>query len=387
MEFYRDVEIAAKPVQFSSAAALTNRQDVFAGHNSLGEASIWVTVSPDDTKQLNVVWYALGREEATKYKDVVPSGNFRFNILSEHPVAAALQFARLYEMVMEYVVGWNMAAGKPYKRGGLFGIPKAWVRVVEEQARLTLHVHILIWLVGHSNLKSQLIPCNWLPSSVHLVPCNSNTPSVVIEEEMVRRELQERKKEEILLRLQANLECLIQSELRLPDEEMNVACRCQSQECDGELVVRGKDFLKKMRMKKKPADVEIDCLQCPLCEKKSTISSQLDVALVHGFNRCFGRSRLSSEEITTVIWKGLESEPSTEDTVAHDRWLLQVAAIHIEVNLHDWKHRESCFKGKKPECRYKIPKPPVQSTKVALVEKEDNTTQLKILTVSLWSTQ
>lgn len=35
-------------------------------------------------------------------------------------------------------------------------MPKAWLRVIEEQSRLTLHAHFLIWIYGHCDLQSQL---------------------------------------------------------------------------------------------------------------------------------------------------------------------------------------------------------------------------------------
>ncbi len=36
-----------------------------------------------------------------------------------------------------------------------FGYPKAWLRVVEEQTRLTLHAHFLIRIYGHVDIKEQ----------------------------------------------------------------------------------------------------------------------------------------------------------------------------------------------------------------------------------------
>lgn len=44
----------------------------------------------------------------------------------------------------------------PYKSGGIFGVPKGYLRIVEEQSRLTLHAHFLIWLYGHENIERQL---------------------------------------------------------------------------------------------------------------------------------------------------------------------------------------------------------------------------------------
>jgi hypothetical protein len=62
LEFFNSINIY-QPMQHSQAAAMRNRQDVYAAHNSLGPAQIWFTVSPDDTKTLKIVYYALGLEK------------------------------------------------------------------------------------------------------------------------------------------------------------------------------------------------------------------------------------------------------------------------------------------------------------------------------------
>lgn len=65
-------------MEHSQAAAMRNRQDVYASHNSLGPAQIWLTVSPDDTKTFKIVWYALCPENSLAHETVTPSGEFRF---------------------------------------------------------------------------------------------------------------------------------------------------------------------------------------------------------------------------------------------------------------------------------------------------------------------
>ena len=156
MDFFTDISISSKPMQHSQAAANSNRQDVYACHNSNSKAHIWFTVSPADDLIFTIVWYALGPDDAEPYKDQMPSGEFRFKLLATNPAAAALHFERVLEIVIERIIGWDRKNGRPHKGGGLFGIPKAWLRVVEEQSRLTLHAHFLIWIYGHANLQDQL---------------------------------------------------------------------------------------------------------------------------------------------------------------------------------------------------------------------------------------
>ena len=154
--FFTDQTICNQSIQHSQAAAQHNRQEVFCAHANNGKAQIWLTISPDDAKSYHVVWFAIGPEQAKPLKDAIPLGSKRFTILSDHPVAAALEFERVLDIVLEEIVGWSKKEGRPFKRGGIFGVPKAWLRVVEEQSRLTLHFHMLIWLYGHEAIETQL---------------------------------------------------------------------------------------------------------------------------------------------------------------------------------------------------------------------------------------
>ena len=65
-------------------------------------------------------------------------------------------FERILKIAVEYVIGWDSAAGAPLKNRGVWGTPRGHLRIVEEQFRLTLHSHHLIWLHGHQNLEKQL---------------------------------------------------------------------------------------------------------------------------------------------------------------------------------------------------------------------------------------
>lgn len=154
--FFRDITLSNHIVEHSQAAAQRNRQEVYAAHANNGKAHIWLTVSPDDAKCWKVCWFALGPCQSRPFKNQIPVGTKRFQILAEHPVAAALHFERIMDIIIEEIIGWCKEKGLPYKRGGLFGVPKAWLRVIEEQSRLTLHTHILIWLYGHGDIEGQL---------------------------------------------------------------------------------------------------------------------------------------------------------------------------------------------------------------------------------------
>ena len=155
-EFFNDVSTATQHNQHSLAASAANRGGVYAAHNSLGKAQIWFTFCPDDTISYKIMWYALPPGQSSIYKDSIPTGTIRFETLANHPAAAALNFERCLELAVEYLIGWDEAAGAPLKNRGVWGTPSGHLRIVEEQFRMTLHSHHLIWLHGHQNIEEQL---------------------------------------------------------------------------------------------------------------------------------------------------------------------------------------------------------------------------------------
>jgi hypothetical protein len=106
-----------------------------------------VTLNPDDSNSIDVFWMAKGSRPKN-----VPPKQVRFNILIKQPGAGALSFEKALATFIDKIIGWNVSKNEPYARGGLFGIPKAWSLCVEEQGRLSLHTHSLIWLAGHDDV-------------------------------------------------------------------------------------------------------------------------------------------------------------------------------------------------------------------------------------------
>jgi hypothetical protein len=64
----------------------------------------------------------------------------RSSLRFDYPGLSTLNFEIILSIVLKEIVGWNN------KKGGIFGIPKAYFYSVEEQAKKTLHVHMLIWI-------------------------------------------------------------------------------------------------------------------------------------------------------------------------------------------------------------------------------------------------
>ena len=144
---------------------------------------------------------------------------------------------------------------------------------------------------------------------------------------------------------------------------MDVALSCPDTKCDGQLTLMSKGILLEMRKKSTGSNTqEKHSLSCSKCETTCSVTSRIDAAMEHGYQRCFGRPRLTDDEVKQLIWKGLAEKPVGKDAMELDRWLLNLSSIHVLVNMHDWKHRNSCFKSGDGYCRYKIPQVPIFKT-------------------------
>lgn len=363
LEFFNSINISNQPMQHSQAAAMRNRQDVYAAHNILGPAQIWFTVSPDDTKTLKIVYYALGPEKSLAHERITLSEEFRFNLLADCTVAAAHNFENILHDIVEHIVGWCKKTGQPKKLGGLFGICKAYLRVNEEQSRLTLHVHFLIWMYGHVNLKEQLqeaINKDFFNAErIELIPeenCEATVrPSSIAELLTTENESEESHLKSILEKLERNLDSYSVGELQLPAPEMQMLTACNNPDCIGQRELIDQEMLTKMRSRPTKDEGELEALQCSVCNIKSTCSDRIQMAFEHGYMRCNKKSKPNKQQILDLMWVGLRPKPQIEDTHQLDCWILDVAVIHDLVNIHDWRHRASCLKIRQEQCRYHCP--------------------------------
>ena len=82
-------------MQHSLAASINNKQTIYAAHNDMGKADLFVTLTPRDDLQYDILVYALLPEESILHKNVSPTKNFRFDLLAEKPVVAGLVFERV----------------------------------------------------------------------------------------------------------------------------------------------------------------------------------------------------------------------------------------------------------------------------------------------------
>ncbi|KZR98263.1 Uncharacterized protein APZ42_006400, partial [Daphnia magna] len=259
-----------------------------------------------------------------------PSTKTKFQIenLANLPVAGALNFERCLNIAIQYLVGWDCEANAPLKNRGVWGIPSGHLRIVEEQFRWTLHSHHLIWLHGHQQIETQLKQAQRLSAT-------SN-----------------------------KLRGSTARELVLPSTEAETITNCLDVNCAGQLQLDSKKVLFKMRHRPVVPASKASALKCDGCNNKYSITQTIDAALKRGFQCCFSRSKLTEEETINLVLQQLREKPPATDTLDLDCWLLHLSSIQLLVDMHDWKHRESCFKYGRDLCRYNNPHLPTNTTTV-----------------------
>ena len=74
----------------------------------------------------------------------------------DFPGLCALDYENVMRIVVEYFLGWDREKNCNKPDFGLFDDLLAYVIAAEEQARKTIHGHILIWLKNWSRLYKKL---------------------------------------------------------------------------------------------------------------------------------------------------------------------------------------------------------------------------------------
>jgi len=76
------------------------------------------------------------------FSPVLRPENERYKLIAENPVAGARFFHFMVEMFIKHVLG----VGQDHP--GLYGKTSAYYATVEQQGRLTLHLHMLLWIMN-----------------------------------------------------------------------------------------------------------------------------------------------------------------------------------------------------------------------------------------------
>ena len=139
-QIIKDLDHVQGRVKGSATSKKWMRNEIWSLINHCGAPFWYITLSPADIKHPICLYYA-GTNE-TFEPDLMPYDE-RLRLICQNPVAGARFFHFVVTVFIKHVLGVDA------KHRGLYGKTCAYYGTVEQQGRLTLHLHLLLWLVGN----------------------------------------------------------------------------------------------------------------------------------------------------------------------------------------------------------------------------------------------
>lgn len=139
-ELLRDVDYIGKGVQGSLTSKKLMRSEIWSLVNFLGAPSWFLTFSPADGNHGLCMYYSADGSEWDPL--TVLESDERFALCASNPVAAARFFHFVVEKFVRHILGIGTS------HDGLLGPTAGYYATVEQQGRLTLHLHMLLWIQG-----------------------------------------------------------------------------------------------------------------------------------------------------------------------------------------------------------------------------------------------
>jgi hypothetical protein len=348
------VKTSCKNVPYADEATLEARTKLFGLWTHFGPPSIFFTISPADECSFRVGLYCNTSKQYLpnpniSENDCIASMLFRAKERTENPGACAREFNALRDIVMEILIGWDSKKGEQTRKG-IFGEVLAWGDTTEEQGRLTLHAHILLFIKNFDRLRSLL----WSD----------------------KEEIREKAKSELIKyfeKVMCSTYDISEEELAHEREQKDMSVSLHTPAADLEVkevcriapVIMEKQVLRNMRQKEVLEPYEGYVAYCPGCFKRFTTTSMVTNAL----KRWYEMAKLEEPELfpdcnldfplskarqdSFAIRYSYDMERLSGRGGAAKKFLTSVA--HLRFNEHDWRHRPACFK-KGPECRFDFPR-------------------------------
>ncbi|CAN0317457.1 unnamed protein product, partial [Scytosiphon promiscuus] len=114
----------------------------------MGQPLFWLTISPADIHSPIVMTTAGVRLDVTsRLKTDFPDYAEKLRLVARDPVASALFYHAMIDAVLTCLFRFGASDGD----GGILGRVKGYVGMTEEQRRLSLHCHLLVWVFGYND--------------------------------------------------------------------------------------------------------------------------------------------------------------------------------------------------------------------------------------------
>jgi len=132
-----DIDCVAGRVNGTSTSKKILRNEIWSLISYIGAPSWFITFSPADVRSPICIYWANTKTEIELGR---LSRDESMRVVTRNPVAGARFFHFVVQMFLKHV----LAVGS--KHPGLYGNTKAYYGTVEQQGRLTLHLHMLLWI-------------------------------------------------------------------------------------------------------------------------------------------------------------------------------------------------------------------------------------------------
>jgi len=141
----QDLDAVSTKMHGSTTSKKFMRNEIWSLINHLGAPSWYITLSPADLHHPICFYFADTNE---KFNPTLPSYDERMRLVCENPVAGARFFDFMVTTFLTDVLGVQPEA---VNRQGFYGPTSGYYGTVEQQGRLTLHLHMLLWIAGNLN--------------------------------------------------------------------------------------------------------------------------------------------------------------------------------------------------------------------------------------------
>ncbi len=150
-----DLDYVAYKIQGSITSKKYMRNEIWSLVSYLGAPSWFVTFAPADIKHPIALYYAdTDVSFVPKFRDQDEC----LKLIANNPVAGARFFKVMVDLFIKHILGVGLDCP------GLYGETSGYYGTVEQQGRLTLHLHVLLW-IKHSLTPQEIRACIMDPNS------------------------------------------------------------------------------------------------------------------------------------------------------------------------------------------------------------------------------
>ena len=139
-QLMRDLDHIDGKVSGSITSKKYMRSEIWSMIAYMGAPAWYITLSPADNKHPICLYFADDKEKLDV--SLLRPADERYRLIARNPVAGARFFHFMIEMFIRHVLG----VGTDHR--GLYGETSGYYGTVEQQGRLTLHLHMLLWIRG-----------------------------------------------------------------------------------------------------------------------------------------------------------------------------------------------------------------------------------------------